>query len=46
MHKRKGAEVEFRAAKQEWEDIFQAIGHPSFILEPDLLAAFKIRGKI
>jgi PAS domain S-box-containing protein len=35
MHKRKGAEVELSAAKPEWEDIFQAIGHPSFILGPD-----------
>ncbi|MGA2094156.1 MAG: PAS domain-containing protein, partial [Sedimentisphaerales bacterium] len=35
MRNRKGAETEFRAAEQEWEDIFQAIGHPSFILGPD-----------
>ena len=32
-HKR--AENEIRQARKEWEGIFQAIGHPTFILDPD-----------
>jgi PAS domain-containing protein len=35
QHKHNKAEAELCAAKQEWENIFQAIGHPSFILGPD-----------
>jgi PAS domain S-box-containing protein len=35
MHKRSKAKKKPRVAKHEWHDIFQAIGHPSFILKPD-----------
>jgi PAS domain S-box-containing protein len=32
--KRKQAEEDLRRARQAWEDIFQAIGHPAVILDP------------
>ena len=32
---RKQAEEELRRARQAWEDIFQAIGHPSVILDAE-----------
>ena len=35
QHKRNKAKAEPNAVSKEWEDIFQAIGHPSFILKPD-----------
>ena len=31
---RKSAEAELRQAKQDWENTFQAIGHPSLVLDP------------
>ena len=34
-HKRNKAKAKPNAVSKEWEDIFQAIGHPSFILGPD-----------
>ncbi len=35
------AEADLGKAREEWKDIFQAIGHPAFILDPDqtILAA-------
>jgi len=33
---RKQAEEALRQARQEWEEIFQAIGHPTMILDPEL----------
>ncbi len=35
QHKHNKAKAEPNAISKEWEDIFQAIGHPSFILKPD-----------
>jgi PAS domain S-box-containing protein len=35
QHKRNKAKAKPYAVPGEWEDIFQAIGHPSFILGPD-----------
>ncbi|MGA2678067.1 MAG: PAS domain S-box protein [Sedimentisphaerales bacterium] len=51
QHKRNKAEAKPNAVSREWEDIFQAIGHPSLILGPDHRiiacnkAAVKVTGK-
>ncbi|MBC8231523.1 PAS domain S-box protein [bacterium] len=34
ISKRKQVEEKLRRARQEWENIFQAIGHPTLILDP------------
>ena len=46
--KRNKAGAELNAVPGEWEDIFQAIGHPSFILGPDhkILACNKAVAKL
>ncbi len=38
------AESELRHARQEWENIFQAIGHPTLLLDPDhnIIAANRV----
>jgi len=51
QHKRNKAKAKPNAVPGEWEDIFQAIGHPSLILGPDHRiiacnkAAVKVTGK-
>ena len=51
QHKRNKAKAKPNAVSKEWEDIFQAIGHPSLILGPDHRiiacnkAAVKVTGK-
>ncbi len=48
QHKRNKANANPNAVSKEWEDIFQAIGHPSLILGPDhrIIACNKAAAKV
>lgn len=35
IEKRKKTETDLRESKKEWKDIFQAIGNPAFIIDPE-----------